>query len=188
MRQSSQPLVINGTDGSGSMIPGFDSPPYRVFDPDSEECLTGDIWGRRQAESVLNVIGKALNRPVCRELNANNTLTSLQRTLNFMRVKLRRAHGDCSTIPKSAITCAQDNQALENIYQMLLQQYGAQVEPMWILIKDGPYGRYTRFLMGPRSFFDRPPAFEDWHYWSSLPSHGAMITYLEVRGLCPWQR
>lgn len=104
-----------------------------------------------------------------------------------MRAALVSKHTQ-GPIPLTAVACSDSVDALVIIYDELLREFGAQTEPMWILIKAGPYGKYTRFLLRPKSFFDRPPAFEDWHYWSSLPSHGAMITYLEVRGLCPWQR
>lgn len=187
MYSNKEPLVIEGTDGSGATIPGFDSPPYRVFDPVSQERLTSYIHGRRDAERALTMIGKALNRAVSREDEGYPKTTSLQRKLDFMRDTMLRKQGNCSTIPRAAIACAVDADDLARIYGSLKATY-PEIEPMWVLIKEGPYGRYTRFLMRARYFFAyRPDPGVGTHYWTSLPDHSALIKYLEERGLCPWQ-
>lgn len=113
--------------------------------------------------------------------------TPYQARLKEMAATLVQNHGRYF-VPENAIACCSSNLTMSRIYDELSREFGIQVEPMWILISFGPCGRYTRFLMRAKSFFQRPGPFQDWYYWDSLPSHGAMITYLEARDLCPWQR
>lgn len=187
MYSSKVPLVIEGTDEAGHMVSGSGSAPYRVFDPSSQEYLTTDIHERRDAEEALAMIGKALNRPVCRESDLSPKAEGTKAKLAFMRASMIRKHGACSTIPHGAIACAVDAHELDRIYGSL-KVTNPDVEPMWILIKDGPHGRYTRYLMQARTFFSfKPGPFVETFYWASLPDHSTMINYLEERGLCPWQ-
>ena len=184
MYQSMQPLVIDGTSGDGTLVSGLDSPPYRIFDPDTQEYLTGDMEARRDAERTLTMLGRALNRPVCREVSSDLKGNRLALRLKAMRRAMLLKHGECASIPQAAVACSDSTLRLnEAYYDLLASLPNVTAPPMWIGIAPGPYGRYTAYLLPARLFFVRNGI----TYWDAVPNHSMLIRYLEDKGLCPWQ-